>query len=102
MLPDFLGYLALWGQSAQMQNNCLLQDCSDKHKWIVLDVPLFTCTGESAAQISHCVRKDPGYASFKLTKKIFTLSLEKTEFSSNACVCACNIWKSDKNNARCC
>ncbi len=26
------GSLGLWRPSAQMQNNCLLQDCSDKHK----------------------------------------------------------------------
>lgn len=30
------------------------------------------------------------------SQKIFTFSPEQTEFSSNACVCACNVWKSDK------
>lgn len=49
-------------QSAQMQNNCLLQDCSDKHKWILLDVLLFTCAYESSLQISHSVTKDPSFA----------------------------------------
>lgn len=30
--PSFFSVPGLWRQSAQMQNNCLLQDCSDKHK----------------------------------------------------------------------
>lgn len=52
-----------------MQNKRLLQDCSDKLKWILSDVPLFTCACEADVQISHSVTDDPGSADFKLAKK---------------------------------
>lgn len=52
-----------------MQNNCHLQDCSDKHKRIILVVPLFTCACKCNVQIRHSVPKDPGLQVFFLTWK---------------------------------
>lgn len=51
-----------------MHNNYLLQDCSNKHKRIILVVPLFTCACDCNVQSSHSVPTDPGLQVFNLKK----------------------------------
>lgn len=63
-------------ESAQMHNNYLLQDCSNKHKRIILVVPLFTCACDCNVQSSHSVPTDPGLQVFNL-KKYFTFPQSK-------------------------
>lgn len=63
-------------ESAQMHNNYLLQDCSNKHKRIILVVPLFTCACDCNVQSSHSVPTDPGLQVFNL-KKYFNFPQSK-------------------------
>lgn len=64
-------------ESAQMHNHYLLQDCSNKHKRIILVVPLFIWACECNVQSSHSVPKDPGLQIFFTWKKHFNFPQSK-------------------------